>query len=95
MANTQIKVPLFAAAEVLTAANMNISAGTGIPVFATTVTRDAAFGGAGEKVLAEGQFAYIEADDTLYFYDGSAWAEVSGGVAGDSDQLVMGSQVFS
>ena len=46
MANTQIKVPLFAAAEVLTAANMNISAGTGIPVFATTVTRDAAFGGA-------------------------------------------------
>jgi hypothetical protein len=49
MANTQIKVPLFAAAEVLTAANMNISAGTGIPVFATTVTRDAAFGGAGEK----------------------------------------------
>jgi hypothetical protein len=95
MANTQVKVPLFAAAEVLTAANMNISAGTGIPVFATTVTRDAAFGGAGEKLLAEGQFAYIEADDTLYFYDGAAWAEVSGGVAGDSDQLVMGSQVFS
>ena len=95
MANTQVKVPLFAAAEVLITANMNISAGTGIPVFATTVTRDAAFGGAGEKVLAEGQFAYIEADDTLYFYDGSVWAEVSGGVAGDSDQLVMGSQVFS
>ena len=95
MANTQVKVPLFAAAEVLTAANMNISAGTGIPVFATTVTRDAGFGGAGEKLLAEGQFAYIEADDTLYFYDGSVWAEVSGGVAGDSDQLVMGSQVFS
>jgi len=65
------------------------------PVFATTVTRDAAFGGAGEKVLAEGQFAYVEADDTLYFYDGSVWAEVSGGVAGDSDQLVLGSQIFS
>ena len=95
MANTQTKVPLFAAAEVLTAANMNISAGTGIPVFATTTTRNAAFGGAGEKLLAEGQFAYVEADDTLYFYDGSVWAEVSGGVAGDSDQLVLGSQVFS
>lgn len=95
MANTQIKVPLFAAAEVLTAANMNISAGTGIPVFATTVTRDAAFGGAGEKVLAEGQFAYIEATDEFQYYDGSAWAEVSGGVAGDSDQLVLGSQIFS
>ncbi len=95
MANTQVKVPLFAAAEVLTAANMNISAGTGIPVFATTVTRDAAFGGAGEKVLAEGQFAYIEASDELQYYDGAAWAEVGGGVTGDSDQLVLGSQVFS
>ena len=95
MANTQIKVPLFAAAEVLTAANMNISAGTGIPVFATTVTRDAGFGGAGEKLLAEGQFAYIEATDELQYYDGAAWAEVGGGVTGDSDQLVLGSQVFS
>ncbi len=94
MANTQIKVPLFAAAEVLTAANMNISAGTGIPVFATTVTRDAAFGGAGEKVLAEGQFAYIEASDELQYYDGSAWAEVGGGVANDSDQLILSSQIF-
>ena len=94
MPNTQIKVPLFAAAEVLTAANMNISAGTGIPVFATTVTRDAGFGGAGEKLLAEGQFAYIEATDELQYYDGAAWAEVAGGVAGDSDQLVLGSQVF-
>jgi hypothetical protein len=93
MANTQIKVPLFAAAEVLTAANMNISAGTGIPVFATTVTRDAAFGGAGEKVLAEGQFAYIEATDELQYYDGAGW--VAGGVAGDSDQLILGTQVFS
>jgi len=95
MPNTQVKVPLFAAAEVLTAANMNISAGTGIPVFATTVTRDAAFGGAGEKLLAEGQFAYIEASDELQYYDGAAWAEVGGGVTGDSDQLVLGSQVFS
>jgi hypothetical protein len=46
---------------------------TGIPVFATTTTRDAAFGGAGEKVLAEGQFAYIEATDTTQYYNGSAW----------------------
>ena len=48
MANEQTSVPLYAASEVLTAANMNISAGTGVPVFATTVTRDAAFGGASE-----------------------------------------------
>ena len=95
MPNTQTSVPLFTSGDVLTAANMNISAATGIPVFATTVTRDAAFGGAGEKVLAEGQFAYIEASDELQYYDGTVWAEVAGGVAGDSDQLVIGSQIFS
>ena len=75
-ANAQTSVPLYAAAEVLTAANMNISAGTGVPVFATTVTRDAAFGGAGEKVLAEGQLAYIEASDVVQYYTGAAWATV-------------------
>jgi hypothetical protein len=75
-ANAQTSVPLYVAAEVLTAANMNISAGTGVPVFATTVTRDAAFGGAGEKVLAEGQLAYIEASDVVQYYTGSAWATV-------------------
>ena len=75
-ANAQTSVPLYVAAEVLTAADMNISAGTGVPVFATTVTRDAAFGGAGEKVLAEGQLAYIEASNIVQYYDGAAWATV-------------------
>jgi len=81
-ANAQTSVPLYVAAEVLTAANMNISAGTGVPVFATTVTRDAAFGGAGEKVLAEGQLAYIEASDVVQYYTGSAWATVGPATAG-------------
>jgi hypothetical protein len=54
---------------------MNIT-NSGIPVFATTVTRDAAFGGAGEKTLAEGQFAYIEATNTTQYYDGAAWQSV-------------------
>jgi len=75
-ANAQTSVPLYVAAEVLTAADMNISAGTGVPVFATTITRDAAFGGAGEKVLAEGQLAYIEASNIVQYYDGAAWATV-------------------
>ena len=92
MPNTQIKVPLFAAAEVLTAANMNISAGTGIPVFATTVTRDAGFGGAGEKLLAEGQFAYIEATDELQYYDGANW--VQSGSAADNASAILATQVF-
>jgi hypothetical protein len=81
-ANAQTSVPLYAAAEVLTAADMNISAGTGVPVFATTVTRDAAFGGAGEKVLAEGQLAYIEASNVVQYYDGAAWATVGPAAGG-------------
>ena len=76
MANEQTSVPLYAASEVLTAANMNISAGTGVPVFATTVTRDAAFGGASQKVLAEGQLCYLSASNIVQYYDGAAWATV-------------------
>ena len=75
MPNTQTSVPLYASGEVLTAANLNLT-NSGIPVFATTVTRDAAFGGANEKVLAEGQFAYIEATNTTQYYDGAAWQTV-------------------
>lgn len=80
--NAQTSVPLYAASEVLTAANMNISAGTGVPVFATTVTRDAAFGGAGEKVLAEGQLCYLESTNVTQYYDGAAWATVGPSTAG-------------
>lgn len=65
----------FTAGEVLTAAQMD-NVNCGIPVFATTTTRDAAFGGTGEKVLAEGQFAYIEATNTTQYYDGAAWQSV-------------------
>jgi hypothetical protein len=74
--NAQIEVPAFTAGQVLTAAEMT-QVNTGIPVFATTVTRDAAFGGAGEKVLAEGQFAYIEASNATQYYDGAAWQTIS------------------
>lgn len=75
--NAQTSVPLFTAGEVLTAANQNISAGTGVPVFATTTTRDAAFGGTGEKVLAEGQTCYIEAaPNRLQIYDGTTWRPI-------------------
>ena len=76
MANEQTSVPLYAASEILTAANMNISAGTGVPVFATTVTRDAAFGGAGEKVLAEGQLCYLSSTNVVQQYNGASWTSV-------------------
>jgi hypothetical protein len=73
--NAQTTVPSFTAGQILTAAQQT-DINTGIPVFATTVTRDAAFGGSGEKVLAEGQFAYIEATKTTQYYDGAAWQPV-------------------
>jgi hypothetical protein len=74
-ANAQTAVPVFTAGQVLTA-QQQTEINTGIPVFATTVTRDAAFGGTGEKTLAEGQFAYIEATNTTQYYDGSNWQTV-------------------
>jgi hypothetical protein len=74
-ANAQTAVPVFTAGQVLTA-QQQTEINTGIPVFATTVTRDAAFGGAGEKTLAEGQFAYIEATNATQYYDGAAWQSV-------------------
>ena len=76
-ANAQTKVPTFAIAEVLTAANTNLLS-NGIPVFSGTATRNDAFGGSGEKTLAEGQFAYLEDSDSLQFYDSSAWKSVGG-----------------
>ena len=82
MPNEQTSVPLFASGEVLTAANMNLSAGTGVPVFATTVTRDAAFGGTSEKVLAEGQLCYLSSTNVVQYYDGAAWATVGPATSG-------------
>lgn len=75
-ANAQTSVPTFTAGEVLTAANMNISARTGVPVFSNTTTRDAGFGGTGEKTLAEGQLCYLEDSNVVQYYDGAAWATV-------------------
>ena len=71
-ANAQTTVPTFTAGQVLTAAQMNDSARTGVPVFATTGTRDAGFGGSGEKTLAEGQMCYVEGTG-FQTYDGTSW----------------------
>jgi len=76
-ANAQTAVPTFTALEVLTAAQQN-QINTGVPVFATTVTRDASFGGAGEKTLAEGQFGYQESTKELRWYSGTAWEAALG-----------------
>jgi len=77
-ANAQTSVPAFTAGQVLTAAQMT-QVNTGIPVFADSTARDAAFGGTGEKTLAEGQMAYLEDTNATQYYDGSSWAAVAGG----------------
>lgn len=76
MPNEQTSVPLFASGEVLTASNLNLSAGTGVPVFTNTTTRDAGFGGAGEKVLAEGQLCFLSDSNIVQYYSGASWATV-------------------
>jgi hypothetical protein len=93
MPNTQTSVPAFTSGQVLTAQQM-MDVNTGIPVFATTTTRDAAFGGTGEKVLAEGQYAYLESTNATQFYDGSSWQTVGGGLTFISSTTV-GSAVSS
>lgn len=46
-----------------------------LPRFATTSARDTAFGAwtAAGNTLAEGMFAYTQADDTEWYYNGTAW----------------------
>ena len=95
-ANATTFVPSYTSGEVLTAANLSVT-NSGIPVFATTTTRDAAFGGTGEKTLAEGQYAYIEATNTTQYYDGAAWQAVgaSGLVRVGGGTLSTASTTFS
>ena len=74
-ANSTTFVPTYVASEVLTAADLNVT-NSGIPVFADSSARDAAFGGSGEKTLAEGQYAYLESTKQTLVYDGSTWVSV-------------------
>jgi len=74
-ANQQTSVPAFTAGQVLTA-QQQTEINTGIPVFADSTARTAAFGGTGEKVLAEGQYSYLEDTNSTQVYDGSSWVVV-------------------
>lgn len=74
--NATTFVPAYVAGEVLTAADLTVT-NSGVPVFADAAARDAAFGGTGEKVLAEGQLAYLEDSDVVQYYDGSVWATLA------------------
>lgn len=74
-ANAVTTFPTYTTGQVLEAADLNIT-NCGVPVFAGTVERDAAFGGTGEKVLAEGQLCYLESTNVVQYYDGATWATV-------------------
>jgi len=74
-ANATTFVPSYTSGEVLTAANLNVT-NSGIPVFANSTARTAAFGGTGEKTLAEGQFSYLEDTNVTSFWDGASWQAV-------------------
>ena len=84
---------LFVAGNVLTAAQVNQYLMRGVKVFASAVVRDAAYGGAGEPTLEEGEVCYLIDTDKLLVYDGATWDEV-GGSAVDNDQNILATQVF-
>lgn len=85
-ANAQTSVPTFTAGQVLTAAQQNQSARTGVPVFANTTARNDGFGGTGEKTLAEGQLCYVEGTG-LQTYNGTSW--VTWGTAPSTSAVVQ------
>jgi hypothetical protein len=49
--------------------------------FADAATRDAAFGGAGEPVLAEGMICTLDDTNEVQRYDGSSWVRISDNMA--------------
>lgn len=86
---------LFVSGDVLTAAQVNTYLmDQTIMRFATTTARDAAFGGAGEPTLAEGMSCYIDADNLIYSYTGSAWVSLPTSIS-DNDQIILSNQIFS
>lgn len=67
---------LFASGDVLTANDTNQYLMRGVKVYSSTAVRDAAYGGAGEPTLEEGETCYITADDELQTYNGSSWVKI-------------------
>ena len=68
---------LWVAGETVTAAGVNTYLQDQVVArFADATARTNAFGGAGEPTLAEGMLSYLDSDNTVYVYDGSAWKAV-------------------
>ena len=76
MAGSGIKV--FASGEILTAAQVNgYLMDQVVTRFADAETRDGAFGGLGQPVLAEGRICYLDDVNLIQFYNGATWVDSS------------------
>jgi len=64
---------LFTSGEVLTASDVNQYLMRGVKVFSSAAVRDAAYGGAGEPTLEEGEACYLADTNLVLVYDGSNW----------------------
>ena len=81
---------LFTSGSVLTAAQVNTYLmDQAVMRFANEAARTAAFGGAGEPVLASGMVSYLIDIASVQVYNGSAWVAIGAG----ADILQV--QVFS
>jgi hypothetical protein len=79
---------LFASGEILTATNVNQYLMRGVKVFADAAARDAAYGGAGEPTLEEGETCFLADANALQVYSGSAWLPFRQAGAGQVLQVV-------
>lgn len=79
--------------DVVTASDTNQYLMRGVKVFADATTRDAAYGGAGEPTLEEGEVCYLSDVNLLYAYNGASW-QVAGTPVEERD-VIIANQVFS
>lgn len=83
-------VRLFTAGQILTASQVNtFLMDQVIATFPDSAARDAAFGGLGEPALSEGRVCYLQSDDKIYVYNGTAWVELALSVTGTAGQVVV------
>lgn len=80
----------FTSGEVLTSNDVNQYLMRGVKVFSSTAVRDAAYGGAGEPVLEEGEACFVTADSAFQVYGGTAagWLPFRRAGAGQVLQVV-------
>lgn len=83
-------VRLFTAGQILTASQVNeYLQDQVVSRFSDAADRDASFGGVGEPSLSEGRICYLDSDDTVYIYNGTAWVAIQSGISGTAGQAIV------